>query len=127
MDQIKSPEQRAEERYPPARVIAAPDEPGWFIMDAPHSTHFATVAQAEIWATLYVKDKREGYATCEIEMVTPRDKMIQELVDAIIDNARHRLSTEGEEGDTVKDFLNMTFNEALAKAKDQFGIVPTNP
>lgn len=51
-------------------------------------------------------------------------ELIQRLVDAIMDNARYRLLTEGEEGDTVSDFMNMTLNEALAAA-DAEGFKPT--
>jgi hypothetical protein len=51
-------------------------------------------------------------------------ELIQRLVDAIMDNARYRLLTEGEEGDTVSDFMNMTLNEALAAA-DAHGFKPS--
>ena len=34
-------------------------------------------------------------------------ELIQRLVDAIMDNASYRLLTEGEEGDTVSDFMNV--------------------
>ena len=53
-----------------------------------------------------------------------KDELIQRLVDAIMDNARYRLLTEGEEGDTVSDFMNMTLTEALAAAEAE-GFKPT--
>lgn len=73
-----------------------------------------------------VRDLYEAELQALRDRVEPRDRIIQELVDAIMDNARHRLLAEGEEGDTVNDFLNMTLNTALAKAKEQFGVEPSN-
>ena len=83
--------------------------------------------QAHTHRTEFQRGRMHGCAACYREEVEPRDRIIQELVDAIMDNARHRLLAEGEEGDTVNDFLNMTLNTALAKAKEQFGIEPSKP
>ena len=53
-------------------------------------------------------------------------EVVQSLVDAIVDNANYRLLTEGEEGDTLSDFMNLTLNAALAIAKS-INIEPTKP
>ena len=54
-------------------------------------------------------------------------EVVQALVDAIVDNAKYRLLTEGEEGDTLSDFMNLTLNAAIALAKSQMNIEPTKP
>ena len=54
-------------------------------------------------------------------------EVVQELVNAIVGNAEYRLLTEGEEGDTLNDFMNLTFNAALSSAKSQLNIEPTKP
>ena len=54
-------------------------------------------------------------------------EVVQRLVDAIVDNAKYRLLTEGEEGDTLSDFMNLTLNAAIALAKSQLQIEPTKP
>ena len=54
-------------------------------------------------------------------------EVVQALVDAIVDNAKYRLLTEGEEGDTLSDFMNLTLNAAIALAKSQLQIEPTKP
>ena len=59
------------------------------------------------------------------KLITKDRELIQMAVDAIIDNAKHRLLTEGEEGDTVNDFLNMTLNTFLTAASEH-GITPTD-
>lgn len=61
-------------------------------------------------------------------LIRERDELkaaLQLAVDAIMDNARYRLLTEGEGGDTVTDFLNMTLNAALDAAKT-LNVTPTD-
>ncbi len=81
----KTPEQRAEERYQKHGWLTG--RPMWFNEDDPK--------------------RAEGYATCIREEVEPRDRILQEAVDALADPHKVSLGTA-----------------ALAKAKEQFGITP---
>ncbi len=69
-----------------------------------------------------------GYATCHIEEVEPRDRILQELVDALAN-----VSKESEGIGTIvcncgaaATGIQLATNSALAKAKEQFGIEPSN-
>ena len=88
----KTPEQRAEERIPWGQAtIDAVGLP----YDGVHNTR--DIARA-------------AYAAAIREEVEPRDRLLQEAVDALADPHKVSLGTA-----------------ALAKAKEQFGITPTTP
>ena len=74
----KTPEQRAQERYPGEETML-----------------------------ISIDGEREGYAVAIREEVEPRDRLLQEAVDALADPHKVSLGTA-----------------ALAKAKEQFGITP---
>ena len=70
---------------------------------------------------------RAAYATCIREEVEPRDRLIQELVDALAN-----VSKESEDIGTIvcncgaaATGIQLATNSALAKAKEQFGIEPS--
>lgn len=82
----KTPEQQAEERWPDNIV----------------NEYGSTSSDGQLGA-------RIGCATAIRELVEPRDRLLQELVDALADPHKMSLGTA-----------------AIAKAKERFGITPTN-
>ncbi len=101
----KTPEQRAQERYQKHGWLTG--RPMWFNEDDPK--------------------RAEGYATCYREEVEPRERLLQELVDALAN-----VSKESENIGTIvcncgapATGIQLAANYALAKAKEQFGITPT--
>ena len=100
MDQSKSPEQRAEERFPLGPEF---DEHG---RSVPGNTRN--------------RDAALGFATCYREEVEPCRKMIQELVDAM-EGTKRNVSWWREHPSES------WIHDALAKAKEQFGIEPSKP
>jgi len=65
--------------------------------------------QAHTHRTEFQRGRMHGCAACYREEVEPRDRIIQELVDALADPHKMSLGTA-----------------ALAKAKEQLGIEPSN-
>ncbi len=98
----KTPEQRVEERIASEQYWATPEGRAVKRWPADKSMDGRTNL------TLTKRNIRQGYATCIREEVEPRDRLLQEAVDALADPHKVSLGTA-----------------ALAKAKEQFGITPT--
>lgn len=95
----KTPEQRAQERYTKSTKRIASD----------------------MWSA------REGFATCIRELVEPRDRLLQEAVDAITHCAWQTGERAGcDHAMSELMYLSGYEKAFLAKAKEQFGITPTN-
>lgn len=97
----KTPEQRAEERWPDNIV----------------NEYGSTSSDGQLGA-------RIGCATCIREEVEPRDRLLQELVDALGEVASFN-KTAGVLNPSMTMYATEdTAIKALAKAKEQFGITP---
>ena len=100
----KTPEQRAEERIPwDQATIDAVGLP----YDGVHNTR--DIARA-------------AYAAAIRELVEPRDRILQEMVDSLGSFKRYseRETMNSEDEDAILDNCDLV----LAKAKEQFGITP---
>lgn len=105
----KTPEQRVEERIASEQYWATPEGRAVKRWPADKSMDGRTNL------TLTKRNIRQGYATCIREEVEPRDRLLQEAVDAL---SRSIKCPEGcfEHSDGIS---------AITKAKEQFGITPT--
>ena len=92
----KTPEQRAQERYPHESARPGPGR--------------------------RCEQRRDGYATAIRELVEPRDRILQEMVDSLGSFKRYseRETMNSEDEDAILDNCDLV----LAKAKEQFGITP---
>lgn len=133
----KTPEQRVEERIASEQYWATPEGRAVKRWPADKSMDGRTNL------TLTKRNIRQGYATCIREEVEPRDRLLQELVDALAyatesmncdDWGEVDLNGEGAMAPYAHDIVSMpggcplcNATAALAKAKEQFGITPTTP
>ena len=121
MSQKTTAEQKAEERYP---VTLENDFNGPGSHYEVNDCWFKREDEAQDHAEVV----REAFSTCYTEEVEPRDRMMQELLDALAlflvgASSVHRFNGASEEA-----IAELYENEyaLITKAKEQFGITPTN-
>lgn len=109
MSQKTTAEQKAEERYP-----SIPINKG--VVGAKYTD---LLPKSDMY-------RREGFCTCYTEQVEPRNRMMQELVDAL-NQSQDVISRLSDGPDRAPWGPQLDINDAsLAKAKEQFRITPTN-
>ena len=115
----KTPEQRVEERIASEQYWATPEGRAVKRWPADKSMDGRTNL------TLTKRNIRQGYATCIREEVEPRDRLLQELVNALGEVASFN-KTAGVLNPSMTMYATEdTAIKALTNAKEKFGITPT--